>query len=568
MKSAGTQSSGFTLVELIVYIAILGFILAALLNMAYIIQSTRFRSRVTSDIHAAASQIFTSVDFLVRNSDGFVQDINGNDCNWPKSKVWLYFATSSRDYLPPGCAGDYMSTAVSIEQAGTTGSEPGAESKIVNDGTYSYAIYGATITKRYLSDLSHAIPFGDNGVVTMTNITSSVAIVLRDGYLYIFGSGGPTGVEKRLASTGALDSSFDSDGFVTTAMSGTALGGMAVDSNYIYLTASDGSGWYIDKKNKSTGATCVSSTYCAAGTFGTAGILSKTGIYWTVLRDIAIDGTYMYLIGDYSYHTGGIPGTDHFGSTIEKRYLSDGHYDTGFNSLGLYPGSMQDTFSAIGTAVKIDLADTYLYVMGSASSGTSTIRKLAIATGSVSCSRNGIFSDVMRALDVDSSYIYAAADSYIYETNIGDCSAVSTNFGSTPNGYIAVTNTSSGISVSGTYLYVATGATTDKRSVLTGALVSNRVGARLVCYQNYPHVGLNDDCSADPQNSHIQMFDLVDSSRVNIASGNLSFATTTTGSHQAIQTNLSVGFNSAGLPANFSVPTYMASSTSAFRIEP
>jgi hypothetical protein len=69
-------------------------------------------------------------------------------------------------------------------------------------------------------------------------------------------------------------------------------------------------------------------------------------------------------------------------------------------------------------------------------------------------------------------------------------------------------------------------------------------------------------------NSHTQIFELVDASKVRILSGDLSFATTTIGSRQAIETTMNVGFDSQSLPPNFFVATYTTSSTAAFRKAP
>src|SRR3989344_819187 len=100
------MSQGFTLVEIIIYTGILSFIVVGLLSLADVMRTSRQRLIVTNRTHTAASRILNTVNALVRNADGFVADSGGTKCVFG-NKLWLYYATSSVQYLPTGCMGEY-----------------------------------------------------------------------------------------------------------------------------------------------------------------------------------------------------------------------------------------------------------------------------------------------------------------------------------------------------------------------------------------------------------------------------------------------------------------------------
>lgn len=564
-----SSNAGFSLVEMVIYIGVLSLILVALVNMAFIIQTSRVRFMALSDVHAAASRVLSAVSFLVRNSDGFVEDSSGNDCFYT-NKLWLYFATSSVNYLPPGCSGDYETTAVSVEHGGTDGAETPSAYSFVVDDTFMYSVYvGTTLTKRYLSDLSLDKSFGDNGSVTLT--VSARDIALSDGYLYISGTTNFVfGVEKRSAQTGAADTSFDGDGVVESS-GGYAAYGIAVDGNYIYLAGDTSTDWRIEKRLKSTGALC---TAAACGTaFDTDGIVTATGNYWQNLYDIAIDGTYMYLVGDYVYHTGGFPGTTYDASVIEKRLLSTGAYDTNFGSPN---GYQRDDFAESAQRLAID--GTYMYVTGYDDSYTWRVRKFSLADGTFQCVGFGIAGTVPLGITIDGTYMYvggqngplAGYNELIVEKRLlADCE-YDTSFGS-PNGYVIGTTgseTGNSLDLIGPHVYVGTDLNVQRRDASTGALAPNRHGVRLVCYQNYPSAGKNATCSSDPLYADRVFMDLADSAGLNIGSGDLAFATTTLGNRQAISTTLAVGYDAEYLLPTMQVSTTTASSTAVFRKNP
>ncbi len=566
---------GFSLVELIIYVGVLAFILVALSNIAFIIQGSRLRFSITSDMHAAASRVLSLVNFLVRNSDGFVTDSSGNKCYTDPSTLYLYFATSSLKFLPPGCAGDYETNAIAIKPAGTTGSEtPGAQA-IAMDGTYIYTAYGNQITKRRKSDLSLEKHFGTLG--TLTSAVSIRSLVYDSGNLYIGGQGVLYfAIEKRDAATGTLDTGFDSDGYVEST-GGATIHSMKTDSDYLYIAGDDGNDWRIEKRSKISGAYDPN--------FVHGGVLSLTGNSFRYLWGIDIDSTYMYLIGDYYYHTGGFPGVNHDGSVIVKRTLSTGDVVGGFGSVY---GEVYDTFSSAGTAIAVN--SSYIYAAGYDSYYDWYVAKVSLTDGSTVLTDYSVIGAALPwSMVIDSNYMFTGGEFFgnvnellIEKRQLSDLApctgdgapcAADGPFSDSGIGMIIGTLLDTddvrGMVLDGEYIYSGSDSSgTQKRLRTSGALVPYQYGVQLVCYQNYPSAGRNSSCDVPPLSSHTETFDLVDRSRARVLSGGLVFATTTVGSRQAIETTINVGYDSQALPSNFNLATYTTSSTSAFRKSP
>lgn len=115
MKSARRRQEdrrAFSLIEVIIYIAILSIILVVVVEISYNVRAMRTRFVANNITHTTASRFLKTVDYLVRNADGWVEDNTSRDCAFPE-KLWLYF--SSNTHVPPGCFGGYSSGAVGIE---------------------------------------------------------------------------------------------------------------------------------------------------------------------------------------------------------------------------------------------------------------------------------------------------------------------------------------------------------------------------------------------------------------------------------------------------------------------
>ena len=312
--------------------------------------------------------------------------------------------------------------------------------------------------------------FGTNGAVTSNpssynygDISKSIAI--DSTYMYVVGHDMSPGdgnyqwrIEKRNLSNGALVTSFDGDGIVTSNPSSNneIAYSIAIDSTYMYVVGYGGIlgsnvQWHIQKRNLSNGALVTS--------FDGDGIVtSNPSSYQDVAHSIAIDSTYMYVVG-YDQSSGDGNSQWHiekrnlsngalvevvFGSSsamaysiaidsnymyvagyeslvspqwhIEKRNLSNGALVTSFDGDGMVVSSS----NAMAYSVAID--STYMYVAGydrSLISGSYQwrIEKRNLSNGALvtSFDGDGIVtsdpspnSDIANSITLDSSGIYAA----------------------------------------------------------------------------------------------------------------------------------------------------------------
>jgi hypothetical protein len=121
------------------------------------------------------------------------------------------------------------------------------------------------VEKRNLSDGALVGAFGTGGVVNVdmgSGYDSANALSLDGAYMYLAGddysTNGAWRIEKRLLTTGALDSGFGTAGVVTSNPSSNEdrAKGIVLDSTYIYVVGDDSSvgvtdsQWRIEKRLK------------------------------------------------------------------------------------------------------------------------------------------------------------------------------------------------------------------------------------------------------------------------------------------------------------------------------
>ncbi|MBI4090458.1 MAG: DNRLRE domain-containing protein [Candidatus Komeilibacteria bacterium] len=321
--------TGFTLIEAIIYVGIVSFILIALVNIADIVQRSRARFIISNTTNVTASRVLNMVDALVRNADGFVQTSGGTRCVF-NDKLWLYFATSSVPYLPSGCMGQYASGAISVEPylfEGATSTSPdspryAAEGYgFTKDSKYLYTAgslnNGWHVSKRYLDDVLYDTGFGTNGAISTSGNFGARDIVQDGQYLYI-------------------------------------VGGHEADSTTNQAK--------IEKRRITDGSLVTS--------FGTEGVVTSTNA--KIFKRLVIDSTYLYAVG-YAYNSG----TSQNDWVIEKRAVSDGTLDTGFDTDGIINNGFTN-----GTAndVTIDTTHDWIFIVGDAG-GSRTIEKRLASTG-------------------------------------------------------------------------------------------------------------------------------------------------------------------------------------------
>ncbi|XOU94461.1 MAG: hypothetical protein ACNFW9_00160 [Candidatus Kerfeldbacteria bacterium] len=242
------------------------------------------------------------------------------------------------------------------------------------DSTYMYVV-GDTdgddwrIEKRLLSTGELDASFDTDGVVAGDAASYQAwDIEIDTNSMYVIGwdddATNYLRIEKRLLSTGALDTTFDTDGVVNGTIEGNYFNNISIDSNYMYLAGTlqlPSEHLRIEKRLLSTGALCTAAE--CGQEFGTNGVETEAVDRYYSTTDIAVDPTYMYVAFNY-----GAVGSTHW--RIEKRLLSDGTLDPGFGydcstnacyftGNGVVIGS---TYSQVPYAIQID--STYMYVVG------------------------------------------------------------------------------------------------------------------------------------------------------------------------------------------------------------
>jgi hypothetical protein len=298
--------------------------------------------------------------------------------------------------------------------------------------------------------------FDGDGIVQSdpTSGTNKItSITIDDSYIYIGGYqwGSSDGgcalgqecwrLEKRDKTTGALVTSFDTDGIVQSDPTGSndQITSIIVDDNYIYiggyqLGASDGgcavgnTCWRLEKRDKTTGSLVTA--------FDTDGIVQSDPTNDTdQISSITVDINYIY-IGGYQYGVsdGGCAAGD-FCWRLEKRDKTTGALVTAFDTDGIVqsdPTSGQD----IVTSITIDGSYVYIggYQYGVSDGGCALgqdcwrLEKRDITTGALVTDFDGdgiVQSDPTSSIDqvtsitVYGSYIYIGG--YQWGSSDGGC---------------------------------------------------------------------------------------------------------------------------------------------------
>ena len=306
---------------------------------------------------------------------------------------------------PPTCGG--LNT--SFDGDGIVTSDPStdidAAFTITIDSTYMYVggsdkspVGGNNqwrIEKRRLDNgalctaLNCGTEFGTGGAATsnMGGIWDRVNDISVDGgptFMYVAGydlsSGSGDGrwrIEKRRVDNGALctaancGTAFDTDGVVTTdpSVSRDRVNGISIDFTYMYIAGDDSSPgafnqqWRIEKRRLDTGALCTAPNCGTA--FDTDGIaLSNPSPFLADQPyDIAIDSTYMYVVGFDSNTV-----TSNYQWRIEKRRLDTGALCTAAacgTAFGTGGAATSDPSNSTDIAYAVAIDSNYMYAVGS-----------------------------------------------------------------------------------------------------------------------------------------------------------------------------------------------------------
>ncbi len=289
------------------------------------------------------------------------------------------------------------------------------------------------IEKRDATDGSLVTTFDTDGIIQfnpaadMDQITSMTA---DDSYLYVAGfEDDDTGVwriHKYDITTGALDPGFGVGGVATQTLAASGderPQRIKVDSDYLYIAGYDNIPgnieWRIEKRNKTSGALCVSGVECAAGTFGVGGVATTNpSVNTDRIYAMAIDDSYIYVGGDDASVS-----SANSQWRIEKRDIVTGALVTAFDTDGIIQVNPNTLLEWV-TDIAVD--DTHVYIGGfiGSTAGTWRIEKRDKTDGSldINFSADGVAlsedggDDRVNAIGVDSNYLYVAG----YGTAPGD----------------------------------------------------------------------------------------------------------------------------------------------------
>jgi hypothetical protein len=201
----------------------------------------------------------------------------------------------------------------------------------------------------------------------------ATAIALDSTYLYLVGYDKNPGndnsewhIEKMNKSTGVHDDGFDTDGVLIIDQGPNNLidvpNAVAIDSTYMYVagnyeTSSDKLGWAIGKFSLSSGAGDTAFDGDGGEAPGNGILRFAPSANTDEARDIAIDSTYMYVVGFDETDTDR-------GWRIEKRSLANGQRDTGFDSDGIIYVNPHATNNDEANSVTVDTTNSRFYTAG------------------------------------------------------------------------------------------------------------------------------------------------------------------------------------------------------------
>ncbi|MHC5079976.1 MAG: hypothetical protein ACYTHN_13225, partial [Planctomycetota bacterium] len=250
-------------------------------------------------------------------------------------------------------------------------------------------------------------------------------IAADDAYMYLVGRQ-DWHIQKRRLDDGSLDTGFGTNGTITALPSGGQAGSIAIDSTYMYVAgrvmvqpSPHSSAWRIEKRLLTTGALETG--------FGTVGVVTTAGLGDVLPPRIVIDGSSMYLTGSEEVTLG----TFDMQFRLEKRSLSDGSLQTAFGTNGViannFNANVENYFRAmpVGSSVYlVGFRDVDVNNL-STSGGEGVIEKRDATTGALDTGfgTNGVvLSDASAGIDVaaaianDGTYLYVIVFS---ETGLG-----------------------------------------------------------------------------------------------------------------------------------------------------
>lgn len=102
-QNLNTSQTGFTLLEAIIYLAIVGVVISSVVDFAVTMGSTT--AKMNANIEASRNRRFalTTINYLIRNADGLLKDVNGECSNFSVNPPVLALYFDNDNYLPGYC---------------------------------------------------------------------------------------------------------------------------------------------------------------------------------------------------------------------------------------------------------------------------------------------------------------------------------------------------------------------------------------------------------------------------------------------------------------------------------
>lgn len=99
----GLALTGFTLLETIIYLAIVGIVISAVVDFAITMGNTTAKSSANIDASRNRRFALTTINYLIKNADGLLKDTNGDCSNLNATPPVLALYFDNDNYLPGNC---------------------------------------------------------------------------------------------------------------------------------------------------------------------------------------------------------------------------------------------------------------------------------------------------------------------------------------------------------------------------------------------------------------------------------------------------------------------------------
>ncbi len=109
------KEKGFSLIEAVLYLAIVSIVLTAVVNFHLTLGGTSSKLGANIDTSRNRRTALSKIDYLIKNSDGFLKDHNGDCSNFSSSPNTLALYFDDDTYLPGECVSNGGGVRITID---------------------------------------------------------------------------------------------------------------------------------------------------------------------------------------------------------------------------------------------------------------------------------------------------------------------------------------------------------------------------------------------------------------------------------------------------------------------